>query len=43
MIKNKYLLPLIKDLIDELNQIKYFLKINLRDIFHKIRVNPGDR
>ena len=22
---------------------KYFLKINLRDTFHRIRVNPGDR
>ena len=29
IIKNKYPLPCIKDLIDQLNQIKYFLKINL--------------
>ena len=43
MIKSKYLLPLIKDLMDQLNQIKYFLKIDLRDIFYRIRVNPGDR
>ena len=29
--------------MDQLNQIKYFLKIDLWDIFHRIRVNPGDR
>ena len=29
--------------MDYLTQVKYFLKINLRDAFHKIRVNPGDR
>ena len=28
--------------MDQLNQIKYFLKIDLRDIFYRIRVNPGD-
>ena len=43
MIKNKYPLPLIKDLMDQLNQVKYFLKIDLRDIFYRIQVNPGDR
>ena len=42
-IKNKYPLPFIKDLMDQLNQVKYFLKIDLRDTFHRIRVNPGDR
>ena len=42
IIKNKYPLPFIKDFMDQLNQIKYFSKINLRDTFHKIRVNPGD-
>ena len=29
--------------MDLLNQIKYFLKTDLRDAFHRIRVNPGDR
>ena len=29
--------------MDQLSQIKYFSKINLRDTFHRIRVNPGDR
>ena len=29
--------------MNQLNQIKYFSKINLRDTFHRIRVNPGDR
>ena len=43
MIKNKYFLPFIRDFMDQLNQIKYFSKINLRDIFYRIRVNPGDR
>ena len=28
--------------MDQLNQIKFFLKINLWDAFHRIRVNPGD-
>ena len=29
--------------MDQLSQIKYFSKIDLRNIFHRIRVNPGDR
>ena len=42
MIKNKYPLPFIRDFMDQLSQIKYFSKINLRDTFYRIRVNPGD-
>ena len=42
MIKNKYLLPFIRDLMGQLNEIKYFSKIDLRDAFYRIRVNPGD-
>ena len=29
--------------MDQLNQAKYFLKIDLRDAFYRIQVNPGDR
>ena len=29
--------------MDKLSQAKYFSKIDLRDAFHRIRVNPGDR
>ena len=41
-MKNKYPLPFIRDFMDQLSQIKYFSKIDLRDVFHRIRVNPGD-
>ena len=41
-IKNKYPLPRIDELFDQLNGAKYFTKIDLRSGYHQVRVRAGD-
>jgi ribonuclease HI len=41
-IKNKYPLPRIDDLMDQLRQAKYFSKIDLRSGYHKMKIRPED-
>ena len=41
-IKNKYPLPRIDDLFDQLKDASVFLKINLRSFYHQLRVKEGD-
>ena len=41
-IKNKYLLPRIDDLLDQLRGATVFLKIDLRSRYHHILVKPED-
>ena len=42
MIKNKYPLPIIEDLFDQLKGSKYFSKIDLRLGYHHMRVKEED-
>ena len=41
-IKNKYPLPQIDDLFDQLQWAKYFSKIDLRSRYHQLRVRGED-
>jgi hypothetical protein len=41
-IKNKYPLPRIEDLFDQLKGAKVFSKIDLRSGYHQLRIRPSD-
>jgi hypothetical protein len=41
-IKNKYLLPRIEDLFDQLRGASVFSKIDLRSGYHQLRIRPSD-
>ncbi|KAK9077569.1 hypothetical protein SSX86_005906 [Deinandra increscens subsp. villosa] len=41
-VKNKYPLPRIDDLFDQLQGAKWFSKIDLRSGYHQLKVNEGD-
>jgi hypothetical protein len=41
-IKNKYLLPRIEDLFDQMRGAKVFSKIDLRSGYHQLKIRPSD-
>jgi hypothetical protein len=41
-IKNKYTLPQIDDLMDQLRHAKFFSKIDLRSGYHPMKIRPED-
>ena len=41
-IKNKYPLPIIDDLFDQLQGAKYFSKIDLRSGYYQLKIRPSD-
>jgi hypothetical protein len=41
-IKNKYSLPRIEDLFDQLSGASVFSKIDLRSGYHQLRIRPSD-
>jgi len=42
MVKNKYPLPLISELVSQLRRAKYFTKLDVRWGFNNICIKPGD-
>jgi hypothetical protein len=40
--KNKYLLPRIKDLFDQMRDARIFSKIDLRSGYHQMKIRPSD-
>ena len=41
-VKNRYPLPLINELLDRLASAKVFLKIDLKNVYYRIRIYKGD-
>jgi len=41
-VKNKYPLPRIDDLLDQLRKAKFFSKIDLRSGYHQMKIRPSD-
>jgi hypothetical protein len=41
-IKNKYPLPRIEDLVDQMKGAKVFSKIDLRSGYHQLKIRPSD-
>jgi len=42
MIKNKYPLPLIQELIDKVRGTRYFTKLDIRWGYNNVRIREGD-
>ena len=43
VVKNKYPLPLISELVSQLRRAKYFTKLNVYWGFNNICIKPGDK
>ena len=42
MVKNRYPLPRIDDLLDQLKDAEYFNKLDLRSGYHQVRIAESD-
>jgi len=42
IIKNRYPLPLITEILDRFYSFKIFIKLDLKDIYYRIRIKESD-
>jgi len=40
--KDRHLLPLIREALDRLGGAKYFIKLDINDAYHNLRIREGD-
>jgi hypothetical protein len=43
MVKNRYLLPQISEMLDTLRGARIFTKLDLRNAYHLIRIEEGNK
>ena len=43
IIKNKHLLSLISKILNRLSEVKYSIKLNLKNVYHQIHIKKGDK
>ena len=43
IIKNRHLLSLISETLNRLSEVKYFIKLNLKDVYHQIHIKKDDK
>ena len=41
-IKNRHSLSLITEILNRFNDVKKFIKVDLKNIYHKIRIKQND-
>ncbi|WVZ78969.1 hypothetical protein U9M48_026604 [Paspalum notatum var. saurae] len=41
-IKNRFPLPIIEEILDELGQAQYFTKLDMKSGYHQVRMHPDD-
>ena len=42
MKKNQHFLPLITQILNQLNGVKYFIKLDLKNAYHRIHIRKND-